>query len=145
VGNLDLAPTILDAAHARPGKVIDGRSLLPFARSPRKRSERPLLHETGGRRYVLTRDEDLGGASDLRRVMSYRAVRTRRWLWVEYRDGARELYDRVSDPDELHSLHDDPSYARVRARLHRVLLRLAACRGATCRRPAAPVPPPRES
>jgi N-acetylglucosamine-6-sulfatase len=95
VGNLDLAPTILDAAHARPGKVIDGRSLLPFARNPRKRSGRPLLHETGGRRYVLTRDEDLGGASDLRRVMSYRAVRTRRWLWVEYREGARELYDRV--------------------------------------------------
>jgi arylsulfatase A-like enzyme len=145
VGNVDLASTILDAAEARPGKIIDGRSLLPFARDPRKRSGRPLLHETGGRRYILTRDEDRGGASDLRHVMSYRAVRTRRWLWVEYRDGARELYDRVSDPDELHSLHADPSYARVRARLHRVLLRLATCRGATCRGAAAPIPPPHDS
>ena len=98
VANVDLAPTILDAARARAGKLLDGRSLLPFARNPRKRTRRPILHETGGRRYILARDEDLGPADDLRRVMSYRAVRTRRWLWVEYRDGARELYDRRADP-----------------------------------------------
>jgi N-acetylglucosamine-6-sulfatase len=143
VGNIDLAPTILDAAEARPGKLIDGRSLLPYAREPRKRSSRPLLHETGGRRYVRARDEDRGGASDLRRVMSYRAVRTRRWLWVEYRDGGRELYDRRTDPSELHSLDADPAYGRVRARLHHVLLRLASCRGASCRGGAPRVPPPR--
>ena len=142
VANIDLAPTILDAANARPGKPVDGRSLLPFAREPRKRSRRPLLHETGGRRYILARDEDLGGAADLRRVMSYRAVRTRRWLWVEYHDGARELYDRRADPDELHSLHADPSYRVVRARLHRILRRLDTCRGEACRRAAPPVPPP---
>jgi N-acetylglucosamine-6-sulfatase len=117
--------------------VIDGRSLLPFARDPRKRSGRPLLHETGGRRYVRPRDEDRGGASDLRRVMSYRAVRTRRWLWVEYRDGARELYDRRTDPSELRSLDADSAYAPVRATLHRVLLRLATCRGAAAGRTAA--------
>ena len=134
VANVDLAPTILQAAHARPGKLQDGRSLLPFARDPRRRSRRPLLHETGGRRYVLARDEDLGGATDLRPVMSYRAVRTRRWLWVEYRDGARELYDRRSDPDELHSLHADPSYRLERIRLHRLVRRLASCRGRGCRR-----------
>ena len=141
VANVDLAPTILDAADARPGKLVDGRSLLPFARDPRKRSGRPLLHETGGRRYVLARDED-GPAGGLRRVMSYQAVRTRRWLWVEYRDGARELYDRRADPDELDSLHADPSYRPVRVRLHRMLRVLAACRGASCRSAAPPVPPP---
>jgi N-acetylglucosamine-6-sulfatase len=143
VGNVDLAPTIVDVAGARPGKVLDGRSLLPFARRPDRRSDRPLLHETGGRRYVLARDEDLGGA-DLRRVMSYRAVRTPRWLWVEYRDGARELYDRASDPDELRSLDADPAYADVRTRLHRVLRGLEACAGAACRRPAPPIPAPGE-
>jgi N-acetylglucosamine-6-sulfatase len=143
VANVDLAPTILDVARARPGKVLDGRSLLPFARDPRRRSNRPLLHETGGRRFVLARDEDRGGA-DLRRVMSYRAVRTSRWLWVEYRDGARELYDRASDPDELRSLDGDPAYRHVRARLHRVLRRLATCTGAACRRPAPPISEPGE-
>ena len=136
VANVDLAPTILDAAKARAGKLLDGRSLLPFARDPRKRTRRPILHETGGRRYILARDEDLGPAADLRRVMSYRAVRTRRWLWIEYRDGARELYDRRADPAELHSLHADPSYHPVRMALHRLLRRLADCRGAACRRPA---------
>jgi N-acetylglucosamine-6-sulfatase len=143
VANVDLAPTILKAANARPGKLVDGRSLLPFARDPRRRSRRPLLHETGGRRYVLARDEDLGGATDIRRVMSYRAVRTRRWLWVEYRNGARELYDRRTDPEELNSLHADPAYRPVRAMLHRVLHRLARCHGATCRRVAPPVLLPR--
>jgi N-acetylglucosamine-6-sulfatase len=142
VANVDLAPTILDAAKARPGKLLDGRSLLPFARDPRKRSRRPLLHETGGRRYVLARDADLGAATDLRRVMSYRAVRTSRWLWIEYHNGARELYDRRVDPDELRSLHADPSYRPVRVRLHRVLRGLAGCRGPRCRRAARPVPLP---
>jgi arylsulfatase A-like enzyme len=32
VGNIDLAPTIVPIARARPGKPLDGRSLLPFAR-----------------------------------------------------------------------------------------------------------------
>ena len=41
VANVDLAPTILDAAHARPrGRTLDGRSLLPFARRPGRRSDR---------------------------------------------------------------------------------------------------------
>ena len=142
VGNVDLAPTILDAANAPPGKVVDGRSLLPFARDPHKRSARPLLHETGGRRYVRARDEDAGGTGDERRIMSYLAVRTRRWLWIEYRDGARELYDRHADPYELHSLDANPSYRPVRVTLHRVLHRLAGCRGQSCRRAAPPVPLP---
>jgi arylsulfatase A-like enzyme len=133
VGNIDLAPTILDVANGQPGKLQDGRSLLPFARDPERRSRRPLLHETGGRSYVRARDTDSEGMADVRRVMSYRAVRTKRWLWVEYRDGARELYDRRADPDELHSLHADPSYRPERILLHRSLGRLAACRCASCR------------
>jgi N-acetylglucosamine-6-sulfatase len=143
VANVDLTPTILKAANARPGKLVDGRSLLPFARDPQRRSGRPLLHETGGRRYIAAREHDAHEGARVRRVMSYRAVRTKRWLWVEYRDGARELYDRRSDPDELHSLHADPAYRPVRARLHHVLRRLAQCRGTACRRAASPIRPPR--
>ena len=122
-------------AGARPGKLLDGRSLLPFARDPQKRSRRPLLHETGGRRYVAVRDHDAGEAGRVRRVMTYRAVRTPRWLYVEYRSGARELYDLTSDPYELRSLAAEPAYAPLRHTLHRVLRRLASCRGAACGRP----------
>ena len=37
--NADLAPTILDAANANPGQAMDGRSLLPVARSPGSRRD----------------------------------------------------------------------------------------------------------
>jgi arylsulfatase A-like enzyme len=142
VGNIDLAPTILQAARARAGLTEDGRSLLPFARHPRRRTNRPFLHETGGLRYIPVRDQDQDGTPAVRRILSYRAVRTNRWLYVEYRSGARELYDLSRDPNELHSHYPDPRYAAVRHTLHRVLARLAHCRGAACRRPAPSDPRP---
>jgi N-acetylglucosamine-6-sulfatase len=138
VGNIDLAPTILGLADAQPSKPEDGLSLLPFARNPARHSRRPLLHETGGRRYVPAREHDSGEAGPIRRVMSYRAVRTERWLYVEYRDGARELYDLRRDPQELNSLHADPDHQRVLLALHRVLHGLARCRGTACARPVSP-------
>jgi N-acetylglucosamine-6-sulfatase len=142
VGNIDLAPTILQVARAKAGKVLDGRSLLPFARHPLLRSRRPLLHETGGLRYVPVRDQDQDGGPAVQRILSYRAVRTDRWLYIEYRGGARELYDLRYDPNELHSHHADPGYARVGDALHGVLRRLAHCRGTSCRRPIPPIPAP---
>jgi arylsulfatase A-like enzyme len=143
VGNIDLAPSILEAARARAGKLVDGRSLLPFARDPARRSRRPFLHETGGERYVSARDHDAGEAGAVRRVMTYRALRTPRWLYVEYRAGARELYDLRNDPNELRSRDSEPGYQPVRAALHGALRRLAHCRGAACRRdlPRLPEPP----
>jgi N-acetylglucosamine-6-sulfatase len=136
VGNVDLAPTILQVARARAGLTLDGRSLIPFARNPALRTRRPLLHETGGLRYIPVRDQDQDGEPAVRRILSYRAVRTNRWLYVEYRAGGRELYDLDRDPNELHSHYPDPRYTGIRHTLHRVLLRLAHCQGATCRRPA---------
>jgi arylsulfatase A-like enzyme len=145
VGNIDLAPTIVGVAHAHAGKTMDGRSLLPYARNPRLRSDRPFLHETGGRRYIPARDQDQDGALAVKRVLSYRAVRTDRWLYIEYRNGSRELYDLRHDPAELHSHPADPRYAPVRQALHRLLGRLAKCRGAGCRRDSPLVPAPRPS
>jgi arylsulfatase A-like enzyme len=142
VGNVDLAPSIVDAANARAGKVLDGRSLLPFARHPERRSRRPLLHEAGGRRYISPRDHDAGEAGPVRRVMTYRAVRTPRWLYVEYRAGARELYDLARDPYELRSLDAERGFAAVRAGLDMVLRGLSTCRGSVCRRPVGRLPEP---
>ena len=47
VSNVDLVPTILDAAGVAPGITVDGRSYLPHARDPALRTQRPLLIETG--------------------------------------------------------------------------------------------------
>ena len=42
VANIDFAPTLVDAANAKAGRTMDGVSLLPTVRDPRKRPERTL-------------------------------------------------------------------------------------------------------
>ena len=116
VANIDLAPTIVDAANARSGHPLDGRSLLPFLADPGRALTRDLLVERGP-------GED-----------PYAAIRTGRYLYVEYESGVRELYDLDRDPHELESRHADPAYAGVRRDLAERLAHLRACRGADCRR-----------
>jgi N-acetylglucosamine-6-sulfatase len=116
VTNVDLAPTILDAANARPGRAQDGRSLYPLLRDP--------LREWG--RDVLIEGAD-GGPN------AYDAIRTYRFVYVEYATGDRELYDLRRDPHQLQSLHADPAYAAIRDRLARRLAGLRGCAGRGCR------------
>jgi N-acetylglucosamine-6-sulfatase len=135
VANIDLAPTLIELAGARASRPVDGRSLMPFARNAGLRSRRAILHETGGRRYAGPREQDerTNLRRPLRRVLSYRAVRTTRWLYVRWRGGERELYDLRRDPDQMRSLHATRRHARVRRVLSKKLRTLARCRGAACR------------
>lgn len=116
VSNVDLVPTLLAAAGVKPGRTLDGVELLPLARDPRAGRERPLLLE---------------GLEGNR--AAYAAVRTERWLWVEYNGGARELYALDQDPLELNSRHDDKALREVRGELGATLARLRRCAGASCR------------
>ena len=68
----------------------------------------------------------------IRDLRSYRAIRTNRWLYVEYRGGQRELYDLDQDPHQLESLHRVRTYNRLEARLGRRLASLARGAGAAC-------------
>jgi arylsulfatase A-like enzyme len=45
------------------------------------------------------------------------AVRTERWRYIRYHDGAEELYDHDSDVHEWHNLADQPEYNDVKQRL----------------------------
>jgi N-acetylglucosamine-6-sulfatase len=110
--NIDLAPTIVAAAHAAPERIMDGRSLLPIARDRLLFWGRDLLLETP----------------------TYSAIRTPRWKYAEHVNGEKELYDLLADPDEMVSHHNDPRYARVKATLAERLLRLKGCTGLSCRR-----------
>jgi N-acetylglucosamine-6-sulfatase len=115
VANIDLAPTIVDAADATAGRVMDGRSLLPLLRNPALRPGRDLLIErTPGRG-------------------DFRAVRTPRYLFARYANGERELYDLARDPYELQSRHRIPAYRAVRRDLAERLAHLRRCSGANCR------------
>jgi len=146
VSNIDLAPTILrmTGASGAGGAPIDGRSLLKFAERPRLRSERLLLHETGGLRAMSLQPEEDTGAIPLRTVRTYRAVRNDRWLYVVYRSGERELYDLERDPFQLRSRHRHRRYAATKRALHGELTRLSTCRGRACRLAGEPIPDPFE-
>jgi arylsulfatase A-like enzyme len=63
---------------------------------------------------------------------SYEAIRTPDILYVEYKNGQRELYDLRTDPWELHNLVSTISPAEL-AQLHADLLALEHCHtGSTC-------------
>ena len=121
--NADLAPTILDAARAKPGRVEDGESLIPFAQHPGRRHGRELLLEQFGN----SPDEE-GQAG-----VTYAAVRTTRFKYVENGTGEIELYDLRADPNELSNLHGNPAYADAEAALASRLASLRTCSGKSCR------------
>jgi arylsulfatase A-like enzyme len=122
--NIDLAPTILDAADAQPALNVDGRSLLPIAAQD-DAVARGIVIETGPRE----------------RGAWYTGLRAPRWKYVEHSTGERELYDLRTDPYELTSVHADPAYARTRRALAARLATLRTCQGDTCRQ-WQPVPGP---
>jgi arylsulfatase A-like enzyme len=115
VANIDLAPSIVSAAGATPGRAMDGRPLQPFARDARLNSARDILLETTG----------------------YRALRSPRYVYVEHTTNEQELYDLTADPDELTSLHASAAHAPLKADLAARLAKLRTCAGGTCRQGAS--------
>ncbi|KMS72020.1 hypothetical protein ACZ91_65065 [Streptomyces regensis] len=170
--NVDLTATIAEIAGAEPGHALDGRSLLPYAQNPDRRTTRPMLHEaaTGARPDALKAEDERGldGASGRAAAggnldqegaawsrvkpdpkekgevisASYEAIRTDRYLYIRYAKGDRELYDLRTDPHELTSRHDDPRYAATRRFLDRHLDELQGCRGEECRQEIPQAPAP---
>ncbi len=129
VENIDLAPTILDFAHANPGRVQDGRSLVPIMRSNRYWPGVGLELEAYGNPTSLKNANNP--------PLFFRGMRTDRYLYANYGSGEQELYDLRNDPFELQNAASDPAYARVKASLQSLLSGLARCAGKTCRsRPA---------
>jgi N-acetylglucosamine-6-sulfatase len=113
--NIDLAPTILDAAGVSPRLKMDGISLLPPARDPASDRTRSLVLE-----YLAGRN-------------GYSAVRTPDgFLYAEHRNGEHELYDLNADPYELHNLAGKPAEVDLEADLAQRLATLRDCAGSAC-------------
>jgi N-acetylglucosamine-6-sulfatase len=122
--NADLAPTIVDVAGARAHRVMNGMSLIPAARHPNHLLGRELLIEAGNPAV----SEHAQPAPPLV------AIRTQRYVFIQYDDGEQELYDLATDPYELQNQAANPAYAQVRSLLATELSRLSDCRRAGCRR-----------
>lgn len=151
VGNIDVAPTILELAGVEPDKSVDGRSMSPFFKDPELRTLRPYLFES----FVETSDvEDAGAIAEpgdqssstarSKRVRSlenrsrrrgnpgasasilappkdYEGIRLGPYKYIAWPDGEKELYDLEKDPYELNNLVRIPNYFPVRNFLHREL------------------------
>lgn len=169
VGNIDIAPTILELAGVKPDKSVDGRSMKPFFEDPELRTLRPYLFES----FVETDDVNEAGAiaepgdqsrattqhssgksavpqlqqrgeataSILAPPKDYEGIRLGPYKYIAWPDGEKELYDLETDPYELNNLVRIPNYFPVRNFLHRELTeRLEDCVGRVCREESPEIP-----
>lgn len=148
VSTIDIAPTILELAGVETGKVLDGRSLYPYAHDTSLRSRRPLLFES----FVQTNDVEQNGgaategaeysasASIVAPPKNYYGIRLGPYKYIEWPDGEKELYDLEKDPFELNNKVRDKNYAPIRTFLHKELERLETCIGKGCQQVAPKLP-----
>ena len=105
VGNLDVAPTLLEAAGLRFGEAVDGRSLLALCAGQSADWRQDLMCETHGH------GEKVVG----------RMLVADRYKYVATRGQMHELYDLDNDPYELANLIHSPEHKDIvsdmRARL----------------------------
>ncbi len=97
--NVDIAPTILELAHLKAPRQMQGRSLAPLlkGRKPRWRTEffyeHPFEHKT---------------------IAKSEALRTKRYKYARYIDyDYEELYDLQNDPAETINLAKDDKYQKT--------------------------------
>lgn len=108
---IDLYPTLASLCGMEPPPYLAGADLTPLLNNPKARWERPAYTQ------VLRQRQNVMG----------RSVRTERWRYTEWNNGAEgvELYDHKKDPDEYRNLASDPDYRKVRAELQALLKRSA--------------------
>jgi N-acetylglucosamine-6-sulfatase len=153
--NIDIAPTVLELAHVKPDRSVDGRSLFPFAHDPSLITRRPVLFESfvetadveedgGAAASVLGRTPSKAGgdarASIVAPPKNYYGIVLGPYKYIEWPDGEKELYDLETDPYELNNRVRDSNFFPIRNFLHRELERLETCSGKSCSEESLPLP-----
>jgi arylsulfatase A-like enzyme len=102
VENVDLYPTFTELGEAVASSNIDGRSLVPLLHGQKAVDWRTvaLVEHRGPNRDPT--DPDLPAARS-GNPTTYDAIRSVRFLYVEYADGEKEYHDLSADPNELHN------------------------------------------
>ena len=97
---VDLYPTIADLCGVAPPDGLVGKSLRPLLDNP-SLSGKPAAFT------IVTRGPKQRGDS----------IRTDRWRYTEWSEGAREIYDHASDPEEIRNVADLPEHEAICADL----------------------------
>jgi arylsulfatase A-like enzyme len=100
VNLIDIYPTLIDLCQLGKRREVEGVSLLPLLRNPNAEWTRPTLTTHGHNNH---------------------SVRSRRWRYIRYSDGAEELYDHSKDELEWTNLADDPKYSDIKLELRQFL------------------------
>ena len=100
VMNLDIAPTVLDAAGVKIPKGMQGESILPLLRK-----------KTKGREVLYYHYYENGEHS----VSPHFGIRTKRYKLIRFykRVNSWELYDLEKDRHEIHNLFDGKEYKKI--------------------------------
>jgi hypothetical protein len=135
--NIDLAKTFDMIAGAKPTP-DDGVSLLPVwhGKTPQNWQNAALIEHHGP--TTNPRDPDFQNY-DSANPTSYEAIRTKQFLYVEYRNGQREFYNLLTDPYELQNVADKLTVSQ-RETLHTELARLRHCHTSAACQAAARLP-----
>jgi N-acetylglucosamine-6-sulfatase len=126
VSNIDFAATLLDVAKAKPGRTMDGVSLMPTLRTPSRQPNK--IVEIEAPRPLFEQNVPVNAWD-----RPWKGVRTDRYTYVVYTEtGDVELYDRKKDPAQMKSVAADPAYAEIKAQLAADLAKLDTCAGSSC-------------
>ena len=125
----DIAPTLIELAGGKPGKQIQGRSLLPLFGGG-KRATKGTGKLAGWRKSFLI-EYWAEQAMPWLVGMTYKAVRTDRYKYIHWVNRGSEseldeLYDLDRDPYELKNLNRSRPHVPVRDKMRRELKKLVA-------------------
>ena len=117
---LDLYPTLCDLAGVPAPSALAGASLRPLLADSRAPWDRPAYTQT-------QRGKDAQG-----QWRFGRSVRTERWRYTEWLDGAggAELYDHDADPHEYANLATDPAHAAQAVAMKALLAKIRPAKSA---------------
>jgi arylsulfatase A-like enzyme len=104
VSLLDLYPTLIELAGLPARNDLEGRSIVPLLRDPKREWPYPAL---------ITHSPSWFGVNH--------AVRDERYHYIRYQDGEEELYDIPEDPNSWTNLAHDPNHADAKNELKKWL------------------------